>query len=118
MFGLSNDQLTSLLRQVIQAVGAVLTTLGIVTIQTWGGWESTIFVVAGPLISIAAAIWAAFARKQTQMVATVAAMPEVRTIAVTTPELAASAGREVVQVAPGSAGTMPPAAQVTRGNAA
>lgn len=96
----TQDQYMGQLRQLLQILGTVLTTLGIVTAEEWQNWFSLIITIAGPVIIVGTAAWSWYANsrksvmasaaanlpdaaptEKAAVVAAVAELPEVKTIA-------------------------------------
>lgn len=73
---MTQDQLLSQLRQLIQALGAIATALGYSSTSI-GAWTATALQLAGPAAMVGAYLWSMWARRKTAMVAAVDAMPEV-----------------------------------------
>lgn len=88
---MTNDQWLSSLRQTLQAIGMMLTTLGLVTPVTWEARTGFIMLIAGPLIQIASLGWSVLARSRSATVASASVLPEVKAMEISDRDMAQSA---------------------------
>lgn len=82
MFGMSQDQLTGLIRQLLPVVGTLLGALGWVTPDKWAGITAFILQAVGPLLVLASLVWSVIANTKASILASAAKMPEVNKIEV------------------------------------
>lgn len=81
---MTKDQIQSLIRSILISVGAFAAGKGWIT-SAQASWLSTdaALPLIGMLAAAGGAVWSAISRKQSNMVATVAAMPEVNKVETT-----------------------------------
>ena len=88
----SQEQVMSLLRQLLPALGTVAVLLGWVTPDAVAPWVAVTLSIAGPVMIIAGWVWSLFKHTQTQTLKAAAALPEVtivgNTIVINDPALA------------------------------
>lgn len=78
MFGMSNEQLLLILRDVMKIGGTILLALGIGTAGQIESWMTNVSTVVGAILPIVAMIWSHFGKTQAGLVASAAAaVPEV-----------------------------------------
>lgn len=80
MFGMTNDQLMSFVRQVMPVIGTILAGLGWVSSGTWEGMSPVISQILGGLLVIGSMIWDNIANSKKSILLSAAQMPEVKTI--------------------------------------
>lgn len=80
MLGMSNEQLFGLLRQILPVIGGVLVTLGWAKPASVQLWSDTIMQAIGPAMIIGSAVWSLVSKTKANLVSTVAAMPEVKSV--------------------------------------
>lgn len=103
LFGISQEQVLGLLRQILPIIGTLLVSLGLMKPETVGNFTSTILTIAGPVMIVISAIWSLIDKTKTSMVAKVDAMakdptsPVVGIITTNTPE-----GKDLANSMPGS----------------
>lgn len=88
MFGLSADQITGQLRQLLPILGSMAVALGWISPEKANTLISNILAVIGPLMILGGIVWTAIANTQKAIAQSAAAIPG--TVVVTTPELAKS----------------------------
>lgn len=69
-----NEQTSGQLRQLLQAVGAIIATLGFMTTGQVDLWISIIMQIAGPAAMVGGVIWSYFVNTPTALVASVVTM--------------------------------------------
>lgn len=82
MFGMSNEQIMALIRQILPVIGGIAVSFGWFSVGQVEGITNTILQIAGPALIVISTIWALVSRTKTSMVAAVAALPEVKEIKV------------------------------------
>jgi hypothetical protein len=80
---MNQDQVMSIVRSVLQILGTGLVSKGVIGDADWT-------TIAGAILMVVPVGWGIYAHTQQQKIASVAAMPEVKTI-VATPAVAAAA---------------------------
>lgn len=84
---MSNEQWLGLLRTMLPAIGMLLTGMGLMKPGDVAAWTDKIMIVAGPVLTAISAVWTLIKNSKTNIVATAAAIPEVKNIALhPTPE--------------------------------
>ena len=73
MFGMNQEQLMGLVRQVLLIAGTLATTLGWATPDKVAGWTATILSLVGPISMVASVVWSAVNKTQVNLIATAAA---------------------------------------------
>lgn len=86
MFGMSNDQITGQLRQLLPILGSIAVALGWIAPDKASAIVTNILAVVGPLMVLGGIIWTGFANTEKALVQSAAAVPG--TVVITTPELA------------------------------
>lgn len=86
MFGMSHDQITAQLRQILPIVGSMAVALGYISPEKAGVLVSNILAVIGPLMILGGIVWSWFANTEKALVQSAAAIPG--TVVVTTAALA------------------------------
>lgn len=86
-----NDQISGQLRQLLQAVGAILTTLGFLAPGVADNWITTIMQVIGPLGMIGGVVWSILSNRKSSIIASASAIPEVKGMTITNSEMAQAA---------------------------
>lgn len=71
-----NEQTSGQLRQLLQIVGTLATTLGFLTADQVGAWTAIIMQIAGPLAMLGGVIWSWWVNRPTALVASVVAMAD------------------------------------------
>lgn len=84
-----------MIRQVLQAIGSVLTVLGILSPEAVAQWINTIMLIAGPLMMVAVMAWGLLTNKESSVISQVANMDQVKKV-----ELVSSASPALVQATP------------------
>lgn len=92
MFGMSNDQITGQLRQILPILGSIAVALGWISPEKSNLLISNILAVIGPIMIIAGIVWTAVANTQKAIMQSAAAVPG--TVVITTPDLAAATPNE------------------------
>lgn len=82
MFGMSQDQLMGLLRQLLPLIGGLFVGLGWISPTFLSHATEIILQVAGPLSIIVGVIWSAIANSKASILTSAAKMPEVKSIVV------------------------------------
>lgn len=80
MFGLSNDQIMGLLRQVLPVIGGIGVTLGWVTTDQVAAGTQFLLQIASPLAIIVGLTWSLIANMKSSILQSAAQMPDVRAI--------------------------------------
>lgn len=99
----SQEQLLAQLRILLAAIGAILTTLGVVTGAEWDSWVTMIFLYAGPGMMILGVVWSFVTNTRASLVKKVDDLakdpttPVVGVVVANTPE-----GRELAASIPGN----------------
>lgn len=89
---MTQDQVTGITRQVLQAAGMMATMLGFTAIAgEVQGWTPTILASIGPIMQLAALAWNVKANTKASIVQSASAMPEVKSMTITDPALAEAA---------------------------
>lgn len=83
------EQIASLLRTILQVGGGIAVSKG------WTD-ESTATAVIGALVTLTVTAWGIYARRNTALVQSAAAVPQVAQIVTTSPHIAEAAGPKVV----------------------
>lgn len=86
---MNSEQVASLLRTILQIGGGIAVSKG------WTD-ESTATALIGAIVTIAVTAWGLYARRNTGLVQSVAALPQVAQIVTTSPKIADAAGPKVV----------------------
>lgn len=73
-WGMSQEQILGLLRQILPVIGTVVTTLGITTPDKFGAISATILIIAGPIMIIISAIWSLITNTRSSMIAKIDTM--------------------------------------------
>jgi hypothetical protein len=80
MFGMSNEQIMALIRQLLPVMGGIAVSFGWLTAGQMEGYTTTILQVTGPMLIVISTVWSLIKNTQASMVASVAAMPVVKSI--------------------------------------
>jgi hypothetical protein len=88
---LMNDQVAAQLRQFLQIMGTLLTTVGIIKPGIADTWIPIIMQVAGPIMMLASILWSMKANTKASIIQSASAMPEVKSMTITDPALAEAA---------------------------
>src|SRR5262245_16178907 len=90
---MNQDQLLSLLRQLLPIFGTLAISFGWTTPDKWAAWSTTIMSVAGPIMVLVGIVWGFLAHTKTATLTAAAALPEVKKIelSASSPESAALA---------------------------
>lgn len=80
MFGMSQEQILGLVRQILPVLGGVAVSFGWLTTNQVSDVTATLLQIAGPIMIVGSAIWSAINKTKANLVSTVAALPEVKTI--------------------------------------
>jgi len=105
MFGMNQEQVLGLLRQILPVFGGIAVTLGWLTSDQVAAGTATALQIAGPLMIVGSTIWSLFSKTKASLVSTVAAMPEVQGIKLE----ATVAGRALADATPSNVSTSTPA---------
>lgn len=89
---MNSEQLTSLLRTILQFAG------GIAVGRGWIDAETSTAII-GALVTISVTAWSLYTRRSAGLVASAAAVPSVQTITTTSPKLASAVDSAKVQAA-------------------
>lgn len=83
MFGMTNDQITGMLRQVLPIIGTLAAALGWIAPEKVAPLTATILAISGPVIALGSILWMLVANSKSSIIASAAAMPEVKGIITT-----------------------------------
>lgn len=72
MFGMNQEQVTGLVRQILLIVGTLAAALGWATPEKVAGWTATVLSLVGPGFMLASVVWGAVSKTQTNLIATAA----------------------------------------------
>lgn len=72
MFGMNQEQIMGLVRQVLLIGGTLATTLGWATPDKVAGWTATILSLVGPVSMVVSVIWSAVNKTQANLISTAA----------------------------------------------
>jgi len=72
MFGMNQEQIMGLVRQVLLIGGTLATTLGWATPDKIAGWTATILSLVGPVFMVASVLWSTINKTQANLITTAA----------------------------------------------
>lgn len=90
MFGLNQEQLLALVRDVLRIGGTVLVTLGVATAGQVESLTTALLTIIPAIAAIAGVVWGLLNKTETNMIASAAAQPSVTRIEVNTAAMANS----------------------------
>lgn len=77
MFGMNQEQVMGLVRQVLLIGGTLAASLGWLSPEKVAGLTATVLSLVGPVFMVASVIWSAITKTQSNLIATAAAQTDV-----------------------------------------
>lgn len=91
MFGMTNDQLMGIVRQIVPILGTLATSFGWLSATQVTGITSIVYQIAGPALLLVGIVWSLIANSKTSILTAAANIPELaKPIEVTDRNLAAA----------------------------
>lgn len=93
---MTEQQKLETLRQVLQAIGAIVAALGFMSADAVASWINTIMQISGPLVMVVSIVWGFVANRKANLVAAVDGMEGVAGVVTTN----TTEGRELANSIP------------------